>query len=349
MTDADKNHPKRPPKVLPLAFETVGSLAAALGLTETGLVRIIALNTQYRCVQVPKRGGGTRTLCLPPDELKSVQRKLLDLSLGLLPTFRCVHGGRKGRGHVSHAFAHLKAKCALVLDVADAFGSATPERVRQALQEYDLYSAECIEVIIQLTMYCGSLPQGAPTSNALWSAVCRNLDYQLIAFAEEHELVYTRYVDEFVFSSKQPEIRALTCRDIVRIIEHEGFRLRADKTHYQRVCDGELEITGLKIRAPFSRQNRYSGPPIHLAKHTIEALRAFLHRALHDPTITRAEVEGRLGVIRQINNIYYKSDGRPYPYGMPRRLYKLYCLLREQRGWNASNTVSFFADGDSSD
>lgn len=338
------------PAPKPLGFETVAALADALGLTQDELPRIIALNQHYRCFDVPKRSGGTRRICIPPEELKRVQRKLLDVSLGLLPTFRCVHGGKKGRGHVSHAYAHRKADSLFSLDVMNAFGSTTPQHVRDALRATNLYSDSCIDVIIELTMHEGCLPQGAPTSNALWSAACHALDYRLLAFAKAHGLTYTRYVDEFVFSRQRPKIKPSTRQRIMRIIELDGFRLHPEKIRYQERVHGDLEVTGIKIGA--YRLPRIVLPQrknLHLGKRQIEELRAFLHHALHDTSITRETVEGRLGTIRQINKLFYAGDGRPTPYGLPKRLYRLYAALRYARGWDRGTTVPFswLADGDS--
>ena len=111
----------------------------------------------------------------------------------------------------------------------------------------------------------GFLPQGAPTSGVLANLVARQMDEKLEALAAHHQLVYTRYADDMVFSGLGPFSRA-TAQHVIRraraAVEQSGFALHAKKTHVvppgaRRIVLGLL-VDGDRVRLSKDTRERIS-------------------------------------------------------------------------------------------
>lgn len=101
----------------------------------------------------------------------------------------------------------------------------------------------------------GRLPQGAPTSGAIANFVCTELDARLERFAELNGFVYTRYSDDILISSRNPEFSREAAvellREISSILKHFGLSLNTSKTriygpsaakHYLGLIIGEYWV-----------------------------------------------------------------------------------------------------------
>jgi len=105
-------------------------------------------------------------------------------------------------------------------------------------------SLELSRLITSLTTRGKCLPQGAPTSQFIANLVLFGLDRRLHKFARQHQLRYTRYVDDIAlsgtydFSSFIPEICGL--------ISRAGFRPAPKKTR-SFAAGTAAEITGLEV------------------------------------------------------------------------------------------------------
>lgn len=286
------------------------SLGQMLGRDEEELLRLRQLTTQYHTVKVPKKRGGFRTIAIPPPELKELQCDILKILLRKVDLSRAVHGAVRGRNTMTHVLPHLFARAAYILDFANAFGQVTRSMVEEVWRRRGFHDDD-ISYLTDVVMFDGSLPQGAPTSNAIWNLVCDDLDVVLERFASDRSLVYTRYVDELVFSHSRHLSSEL--RLAIRLkVREAGFVLNPRKSRYCHSRHGALPITGISV----------SDGRLRLAKRKRENLRAFLHRAAHDQTISREQIEGRLGEVRLV-------------YGrLPTRLKRAYENVCSTRGFN---------------
>jgi len=279
------------------------SLARMLGLTPEALESLSALSPKYMTFRVPKPNGGDRIICAPVPELKVIQRKLLDRLLVHFPVSNDVFGGVKGRDHVLHARQHILAKSTFIVDLKDAFTHGTPERVTTALKDLAC-PFDAVSTIVALTTDpVLGLPQGAPTSNALFSLICTELDACCAQYALEQDLCYTRYVDELVFSSATDI--PIEMRDrIVRMIQELDFRVNPRKLRFFLARHGAITVTGINI-SPDGL-----GLRVHLSKKKRERLRSFFHRALTDPTITRSMLEGAMSEVCHVYGCCHRVPKR---------------------------------------
>lgn len=168
----------------------------------TGERKFLEKHAAYRYTQasIPKRRGGTRTLLVPGRQLKFLQRKTLELLQQFHSPRAPVHGFVKDRGAISNANEHQTRPYLLNLDLRNFFGAISRRRVLGMLEALGL-EEEVASAVCAICVTRNQLPQGAPTSPILSNMVAYSLDRDLMSFAKEHRLRYTRYADDISLSS----------------------------------------------------------------------------------------------------------------------------------------------------
>ncbi|MCA9813617.1 MAG: reverse transcriptase family protein [Cyanobacteriota/Melainabacteria group bacterium] len=128
-----------------------------------------ASSSLYKVFDMPKRSGGFRTICVPADKLKNIQRLILDGFLGKIDMPAHMHGGIKGRSIATNAEVHVGKPLVVNIDLKDFFQSISVEAVRSIFSRIYNLDENAAEIFVKLTTYGNSLPQGAPTSSLLAS------------------------------------------------------------------------------------------------------------------------------------------------------------------------------------
>jgi RNA-directed DNA polymerase len=170
--------------------------------------------------------------------LKVIQKRIQTQLLSSIKLSDNVHGGVKGCSNISNGKKHQGNKYIFRTDQQDFFPNISSEQVYKALLRH--FSPNFAHWITQLTTWKYQLPQGTPTSTALANIVFHPTDLQLIKLCGEHNITYTRYVDDLTFSSQQ-DFREITT-EITAIITGNGFKISYRKTLYSN----NQTITGIK-------------------------------------------------------------------------------------------------------
>lgn len=152
----------------------------------------------YQKFEIWGKRGKYRTICSPSRNLKIRQRWILDNILYKIPVAECSEGFVKGHSIYTNAKKHIGYKQNLNIDLKDFFPSVTQDRVIQVFCDMG-YSKDAARTFAIICCHEGRLPQGAPTSPYLANLVCKEMDKQLMKFAREHALVYTRYADDMAW------------------------------------------------------------------------------------------------------------------------------------------------------
>lgn len=198
----------------------------------------------YTTFRIPKQTGGYRTITAPIDELKTVQQELLKLltdTYKILPN-NAAHGCVKHRNCLTSLKVHQtnKSRYFLKLDLHDAFGSVQEEQLKQALNKVvilkkinsDCNSNTITHIVKMCTNNCiAGLPQGAPTSPFMLNIYLQTFDDTINTLLRGTKIVYTRYVDDLLFSSKYP-FDANSIIEYVTSCLPDGMTINDAKTRY---------------------------------------------------------------------------------------------------------------------
>jgi RNA-directed DNA polymerase len=246
-------------------------IADLLEVTSSQLAYYTHGGQMYSTFSIPKKGGGARTISAPANALNILQKKLNYIFQLVYRPTNVVHGFRVGKGVVSNASLHSRARYVLNVDLKEFFPTITFPRIRGMLmaKPYEL-SPNVATIISRICSYQGSLPQGAPTSPVLANMLCARMDSQLKSLAKEHKCFYTRYADDLTFSTYLPRFpRALASYEAIgdsvaftvgpalaAVIDGNGFFINPKKVRLQPHSSRQ-EVTGLTVNQTPNVGRRY--------------------------------------------------------------------------------------------
>lgn len=202
----------------------------------------------YHTFYVPKSSGGLRRIDAPKAPLMTALRELKMIlekqfkadHLYHTSAFAYIHG----RSTIDCVKKHQKnqSKWFGKFDLHNFFGSTTKEFVMSMLSKIypfnevigSLGGREVLEQALDLCFLDGVLPQGTPISPLITNIMMVPIDYTLEKKLRERGLVYSRYADDFLISSRHPfmfrEVEALI-RDTLAEFG-APFELNVGKTRY---------------------------------------------------------------------------------------------------------------------
>ena len=234
---------------------------------------------KYETFSIPKKNGGERIIEAPKMALKSLQKRLSDCLYERAPMKSCVYAFCRGKskGIKGNADVHKNKRWIVSIDLKDFFRSINFGRVRGLFLSPPFNcTEETATVFAQLACFDNHLAQGAPSSPIISNLICRRLDNELMRFAKDNHLFYTRYADDITFSSNERSVpdklgsvvdgHFALSDAIFEIVETEnGFIINRDKVHYSTKCDRQM-VTGLVVNKKVNIQRRY-----------VRQVRAMLH------------------------------------------------------------------------
>lgn len=239
-------------------FESVLNLDELAVLTNCSKSQLVLManNPEYSIYEIPKRKKGeVRLIEDPNEELKDVLTRLNTLLQCVYLKYRpnCVYGFTIRRGNeeerniLNNATQHIGCKYLLNIDLKDFFHNISRNRVLDIFKKYGKKSnKELLATLAKIVTFKSRLPMGAPTSPVLSNFALIELDNQLEALCKNLNIVYTRFADDFSFSSLFPidEI----CIDLIKsTIEQFGLIINENKVHLY-TSDAEKIVTGLIVK-----------------------------------------------------------------------------------------------------
>ena len=277
--------------------------------TLTYLLYKKGINNCYNTLEIPKKNGDTRTICIPNKNLKKVQKKLYDklstyydeIKIQNNFTSKISHGFEKNRSIVTNAEVHKNKRYVVNFDLLDFFPSINFGRVRSYFikNKYFEINDDIATMLAQLTCYKGALPQGAPTSPLIANMICNIMDIRIIKIAKKYRLDYTRYADDLTFSTNNKYFLNnydKFLEDIKNVIHRSGFELNPKKTRLL-FSNSRQEVTGLIVNKKISIPKEYYKNTRAMA-HSLYKNDYFL---INDEVGTIEQLEGRFSFINQID------------------------------------------------
>lgn len=259
---------------------------------------------------------GTGLLFGYNDEERFIKEQEFDYSV--------VHYGIEKRSIVTMALINstFNPKCLFEIDLKNAFDYASKNMIRKALNEFLLQNdywqkkvkvSDFTELILALTTYNGYLPQGAPTSSFLFNMACYFLDQKIIDFVNQANckgdkvrarVLYTRYGDNFVFTSSRETMPLKLRKRIVRFVMSHGFKINRHKVKYISGKYKDIKIFNLNISQPPATRKKKFHPGtngIKMSRARIEKYRVILH---HQSKLGYPDINKIKGIISWVNYVY---------------------------------------------
>lgn len=218
-------------------------------------LQLLRRSPEYEVFHIPKKNG-IRLIESPCEPLKKIQFKMKN---GLQAVYAgcCAEAAygyvlhalrsREPRNILYNAKKHLGQKYMLNLDLSDFFHQVTSERVSTLLQEPPFEFREKLSKLFTgLTTFNGRLPMGSPTSPPLSNFAMLLVDQVLTGWCKDHQITYTRYVDDLTFSSEH-EINYNTLENIGGILIKHRFVINSKKIRFFGPEDMKI-VTGLELK-----------------------------------------------------------------------------------------------------
>ncbi len=243
----------------------IDELARRLGVSVDELRNF---SVTYREAFIPKRSGGSRRLLIPGEELKRLQRLILNRLLSRLRTHSAVTGFETDFSIVENAAPHVAQAVVVKLDISDFFPSTRADRIDAYFRRIG-WNAECAALLTRLTTHEDGLPQGAPTSPRLSNLVNFGFDRAIERFAcELRRGTYTRYADDLTISFPQDYPKRIrgVIQFVARQLRRNGYSLNRSKIRILRRHQ-QQRVTGLVVN-----------DRVNVPRHIRRKLRAIEHR-----------------------------------------------------------------------
>lgn len=220
---------------------------------QTADLRSVDRHSLYYEFKIPKKSGGLRKIDAPEAPLMEALRNLKSIFenefnvLYHTSSFAYV----KGRSTIDAVKRHQRneSNWFAKFDLSNFFGSTTLDYTMKMLSMifpfselfYEEYAREELRKALELAFLDGGLPQGTPISPLITNTIMIPVDFKLYnAFRkykdddEEKYLVYTRYADDFIISSRYD----FRCKGVQEFIKttlasfDAPFQINEKKTRY---------------------------------------------------------------------------------------------------------------------
>ncbi len=238
-----------------LSLNTIDELAT---LFETNSVVLgdLAGKPAYHLFHLPKQSGGHRLIETAEPELKKMHRDLGKYLQAVYFTYRpdCAYGCLLSpadeaipRSIYTNAKQHLGKKWLFNIDLKDYFPSISSSQIFQLFTDAPFgFEEDLAQLLTSLTTIEDRLPQGFGTSPILSNMVSLELDKKILQLARKNNWIYTRFLDDLTISSKV-QFKNKRIKQLLEIIEEEGFVIHPEKTAKQRIQDEPI-VTGLVLK-----------------------------------------------------------------------------------------------------
>ena len=219
----------------------------------------------YKTIKIPKKKGGLREITAPSENLKYIQRWILDNILYRASVDNNVNGFIKNKSIVDNAKEHVGKECVMNLDIKDFFPSITYIQIYNLFIKFG-YTRHLSMVFTGLCTYKNILPQGAPTSPFISNLICKRLDSRLDHLAKKVDATYSRYADDITFSGNKNITKYLSL--IKRVITDETFKVNEKKVRVQFKYHQQM-VTGIVVNEKLSvptKTKKYIRQQIYFSK-----------------------------------------------------------------------------------
>jgi len=218
---------------------------------------------KYVSKQIPKKGGGFRTVYNPHYRLRKIQRRINNRIFSpksgnaLVSWPKFVYGSVPNeyyedafysKDYISCVKQHCLSKSVLKIDIEDFFDNISEDLVTRIFHEFFKFPKSVSSILAKVCCYQGVLVQGALTSSYLASLCFYDKETDVYNKARRKNLNYTRLLDDITVSSKKIDYNYDYIKKIiVDMLYEKEFPVNFSKTVVQRFNSEPLLVHGLRI------------------------------------------------------------------------------------------------------
>ncbi len=287
-------------------------LARALDVEQDILLNTAnAVDRHYHPYQIPKKNGGLRTIHIPTQHLKTIQKRINNRIFDnvLYPDY--LYGGVKEKDYVKNAAEHSGCGALIAMDVKDFYPSITFNSVKKIFQYFFRFPSEVAEILAKLCCLNDRVPQGACTSSHVANLVLHDSEYHFVQYCRNKGWVYTRLLDDIAVSSKstfhQKELVGIISK-VKSMLSGAGLKLNNKKTKILSKANPVdlMEITGLWLNRGKPRAHRADRNTIRHQVHRCEIL-AKEGREKREYHEFHSHVSGKVSKLSYLQHVNAKS------------------------------------------
>lgn len=233
------------------------ALLRDLPLSAMDLVQLVRTAPhRYKVYSIPKRSGkGDRVIAQPAAEVKLLQRWIVENVLVDYPVHDVAVAYREGVGIKHNALRHVKNRFLLKMDFKDFFPSINAAHFELHTRKY---APQYLEDVLILTNILFRAPKGtrdrilsigAPSSPVVSNSIVYDFDVAMSELAQKHDVTYTRYADDLVFSTNAPSVLRDLHKQVVQVsksVDYPRLTINEDKTIFASKKVNRI-ITGLVL------------------------------------------------------------------------------------------------------
>ena len=212
---------------------------------------------RYKVYQIPKRhGNGSRTIAQPTQELKVLQKMVLDRFFSSLPIHECAKAYCKNINIKDNALAHAENQYLLKMDFHDFFPSITSDAFISHIEKNGIELSIGDKISVKKLFFWTKkrnivhrLSIGAPSSPFISNTIMYEFDCIIYNLTSKMNITYTRYADDLTFTTNTKDI-LFNIPDMVEKIcaklDYPKLKINREKTIFSSKKNNR-HITGLVI------------------------------------------------------------------------------------------------------
>jgi hypothetical protein len=233
-------------------------------------------------------GDGERHFTVPPEELKTIQKRLCKLMTRIeIPDW--VMSGKKHRSYITNAEKHLESSFIKTMDISQFYDSVQRGYIYKMFKNIFKMEKDISWIMTDLVTYKGILPTGSPTSQLIVYWTYCEMFVAINDVALENDSIFTLYVDDITFSSNKP-IGANLRAEVSLLLKKNGLRAKVKKDHYYQSNTFKV-VTGVGI---------YKGKKVVLNKKRKQILDQYMKCKENRNIYDIEKLNGMLCSLRQI-------------------------------------------------
>jgi len=265
----------------------------------------------YKHFTIPRRNGSKRDIHHPSPILKTFQYWLVSRIFNKCMISCYATAYLKGCSIKNNAERHIKCTNLVHLDIRNFFPSIQRDHLEKILLEnkksitkslgFELDAGDN-ELICGLALFRGCLTIGSVSSPIISNIVMNSVDERLASLAAKYSLIYSRYCDDMVFSSKGCHISNDIVNKVCDILSDYHFELNNKKTFFSGPKDRKV-VTGVNVnndRLTVGRKKR-------------DEIKKMVYEKCQHEKGDNSKILGNLSFLKDIDPWYYNKIIIKYP------------------------------------